>query len=79
MEGQLSEEKLREFIKDFHAKVLEETGVDHSKDGATHNQWIDRHGREYSSWTIRCGNTVMETGDRGFELYEKALKDALKA
>ena len=79
MEGQLTADKLKEFIKDFHVKMLEETGVDHSKDGVTHNQWVDRSGREHSSWTIRCGNTVMETGDGGMELYEKALRDALKA
>lgn len=74
---EITEEKIREYIKQFQEETFEKTGIDHSKDGIFHHEW-EENGERYSSWEIRCGNTVINTGDEGIRLYEEALKNQFK-
>ena len=40
----------------------------------THYEW-EEDGQKYSSWKIDTGNSILNTGDGGMELFLKAFKE----
>ena len=41
-----------------------------------HYEW-EEDGKKYSMWRIDTGSMVLNTGDGGMELFEKALKERM--
>lgn len=72
----ISKEEVEEVIKDILYGKENDTDTKPRVPSIKHYEW-EEDGEKFSSWKIDTGDMILNCGDNGMELFEKALKDIL--